>query len=178
MAEKRNSSGTNPEEFVITRVFDTPREIVFKAWTEPERMAQWWGPKGFTMLTNKMDLRPGGIYHYGMRSPDGNEMWGKLVYREIVPPERLVFIVSFSDKDGNTLRHPASATWPLEVLNTMILTEHQGKTTVTLKGIPVNATEEERKTFEAGYKSMQQGFTGMMDQLDEYFSNITKGKIK
>ncbi|HZY22852.1 MAG TPA: SRPBCC domain-containing protein [Beijerinckiaceae bacterium] len=58
-------------EFVITRVFDAPRELVWKAFTDPERMRQWWGPKGFSVIASKMDLRPGGTYLYGMRSPDG-----------------------------------------------------------------------------------------------------------
>ena len=68
---------------VITRVFDAPRELVWKAFTDPERMRQWWGPKGFSVIASKMDLRPGGTYHYGMRAPDGTPMWGRFVYREI-----------------------------------------------------------------------------------------------
>jgi len=82
-------------------------------------------------------------------------MWGRFVYRELVPPERLVFIVSFSDEAGNVTRHPMSPTWPLEVLNTMTLSEHGGKTTLTMHGRPINASEEERRTFEAGRDSMQ-----------------------
>jgi uncharacterized protein YndB with AHSA1/START domain len=160
------------KEFTITRVFDAPRELVWKAWTDPARLAQWWGPKGFTMLACEIDLRPGGLCHYGTRSPQGFEMWGKFVYREIEPPERLVFVVSFSDKERNTLRHFASATWPLEVLNTTVLAEHDGKTTMTLTGVPINASDEERKTFAAGFSSMQQGFTGTLDQLAEYLAQL------
>ena len=145
-------------------------DLVWKAWTEQERLAKWWGPKGFTFLSGKLDLRPGGLFHYGMRSPDGQEMWGKFVYREVAPQERLVFVVSFSDKNGDTTRHPASATWPQEVLNTLTLTEQDGKTTVTIQGHPINATEEERKTFDAARGSMQQGFKGTMDQLAEFLA--------
>src|SRR5258708_172951 len=105
-------------EFVLTRVFDAPRHLVFKAWTESDRLAKWWGPAGFTMLISKLEFRPGGVFHYCMRSPDGHEMWGKFVYREITPPERLVFVNSFADEAGNPVRHPLSATWPLEVLST------------------------------------------------------------
>jgi uncharacterized protein YndB with AHSA1/START domain len=154
----------------ITRTFDAPRGLVWKAWTDPERMAQWWGPKGFTMLASKMDLRPGGVYHYGMQAPAGEEMWGTLTYRAIDPPERLVFVVSFSDKDGAVTRHPMSESWPLEVLNTLTFTEHDGKTTLTLSGGPINATEAERATYRDNMKSMQQGFKGTLDQLDEYLS--------
>jgi uncharacterized protein YndB with AHSA1/START domain len=94
------ATATKSSDFVISRVFDVSREMLWKCFTEPERMKQWWGPKGFTVMVSKMDLRPGGTYLYGMRSPDGQDMWGRMVYREIVPPERLVFINSFSDEKG------------------------------------------------------------------------------
>ena len=162
----------NPNEFSFTRVFDAPRELVWKAFTESERLTQWWGPKGFTMLKCKVDLRPGGVFHYCMRTPDGREMWGKWVYREIVPPERMVTVVSFSDEAGNLTRHPMSATWPLEVLNTMTLSEQDGKTTLTVSGYPINATEEEQKTFADGRGSMKQGFTATLDQLDAYLASL------
>ncbi len=174
MAESTAKISTAPSaterEFVIARVFDAPRELVWKAWTESERLAQWWGPKGFTMGVCKLDLRPGGVFHYSMRTPDGREMWGKFVYREIVKPERIVFINSFADAKGDVVRNPWNANWPLEVLNTQSVSEHEGKTTLTLRGAPLNATEAERKTFEAGRKSMQQGFAGTLDQLAEYLA--------
>jgi uncharacterized protein YndB with AHSA1/START domain len=71
-------------EFTISRVFDAPRDLVFKAFTDPEHMKHWWGPKGFTVIKSEMDLRVGGIYHYDLRGPDGSTMWGKFVYREIL----------------------------------------------------------------------------------------------
>ncbi|MBV8543458.1 MAG: SRPBCC domain-containing protein [Acidobacteria bacterium] len=158
------------DEFVISREFDARRDLVFKAWTEPERLAQWWGPKGFTVKVANIDLRPGGMFHYGMVAPDGSEMWGKFIYREIVPPERMVFIVSFSDESGGTTRHPMAPTWPLEMLNTVTLTEHGDKTTLTLRSSAYAATEEERATFKAGHSSMQGGFTGTFDQLAAYLA--------
>ncbi|MFI5381028.1 MAG: SRPBCC domain-containing protein [Tepidisphaerales bacterium] len=164
-------------EFALTRVFDAPRERVFKAWTEPERLAEWWGPKGFTMRVCKLDLRPGGVFHYCMRAPDGRDMWGKFVYREIVAPERLVFVVSFAGEHGNPVRHPFSATWPLEVLNVLTFTDQDGKTTVALRGFPINATELERKTFEDGRGSMQQEFKGTLDQLVDYLKRVRAAGI-
>jgi uncharacterized protein YndB with AHSA1/START domain len=83
------------EEFVITRVVDAPLKRAWKAWTDPKQLKQWWGPKGFEIVSTKVDLKPGGIFHYRLRCPDGQDMWGKFVYREIVPEERLVFIVAF-----------------------------------------------------------------------------------
>ena len=172
MDQKRNSSVTESQkkEFVISRTFDVPREFMFKVWTDPEHMQLWWGPKGFTVVSSKMDLRPGGVYHYCMRSPDGHDMWGKFVYREIVKPERIVFVNSFSDEKGGLTRHPMSPGWPLEMLSTITFTEQAGKTTVTVRWAPLNATEEERKTFEAGFEGMQKGWGGTFEQLGEYLA--------
>jgi uncharacterized protein YndB with AHSA1/START domain len=159
-------------DLVITRTFDAPRELVFKAWTDPEHLQHWWGPKGFTFGVAKFDFRPGGIFHYSMRSPDGHEMWGKFVYREIVAPEKIVFVNSFSDEKGNITRAPFSPTWPLEILNTLTLSENDGKTTLTLRGGPINATEEEHRTFEARFESIKQGFGGTFDQLADYLARM------
>jgi len=132
-------------------------------------MKHWWGPKGFTSPVCKLDLRPGGTMHYCMRSPDGHEMWGKFSFREVVAPERLVYINSFSDAQGGLTRHPMSPTWPLELLTTVLFEEQGGRTTVTIRwGLLPSATEPERKTFNDGHSSMQQGWTGTLDQLRAY----------
>ena len=159
-------------EFVISREYAVPRELMFKVWTDPEHMQRWWGPKGFKVTYSRMDFRPGGSYHYCMRSPDGNDMWGKFVYREIMKPERIVFVNSFSDENGGLTRHPMSPGWPLEMLSTITFAGHFGKTTVTVHWAPLNATEEERRTFAEGFESMQKGWSGTMDQLAEYLTNL------
>ncbi len=166
---KMSASGSNETDFVFPRIFDASRELVFKAWTEPGRLAQWWGPKGCTIGVQKIDLRPGGIFHYFMRRPEG-QIWGKFVYREIVPPERIVFVNSFSNEKGDTVRGPFHPHFPLEILNIVTLSEHAGETTLTLRGRPINATEEERKTYESFRDSMKQGFGGTFDQLAEYLA--------
>lgn len=157
--------------FVIARVLDAPRDRVWQAWTEAEHLKHWWGPKGFTVTSLKIDLRPGGTMHYCLRMPDGKEMWGKFVYREIVKPERLVWINSFSDKDGGTTVHPMSPDWPRE-MHTLVRFEDQGnKTRVTVQWTPVDgSTETERKTFEAGRGSMNQGWSGTFEQFAAYLS--------
>jgi uncharacterized protein YndB with AHSA1/START domain len=99
-------------------------------------------------------------------------MWGKWVYREIAEPERLVFIVSFSDEKGGITRHPFSAEWPLQTLSTVLFAESGGKTTVTVRWAPFEATEAERKTFAAGHDSMRMGWTGTMEQLAEYLAQL------
>jgi uncharacterized protein YndB with AHSA1/START domain len=161
----------NSEEFVISRVFNAPRERVWQAWTDAERLKQWWSPKGFTTHTCKVDLRPGGVFLYGMKSPDGVDMWGRFVYREIEPPKRLEFIVSFSDPKGGVTRHPWSENWPLQTLSIVTFEEQgAGKTKVTVRWTPHEATDIERKTFADGKESMQQGWTGTLDQLTAYLA--------
>ena len=161
-------------DFVISRVFDAPRDLVWKALTEPERMKQWWGPKGFTVIASKMDLRVGGTYLYGMKSPDGHAMWGKFVYREIAPPERLVFINSFSDEAGGVTRHPMAPTWPLQMLSTFTFEELPGgKTRFTVRWATYQASEEEQNTFDSAHDSMTQGWSGTMEQLEAYLANAT-----
>lgn len=159
--------------FVIEREYDAPVALVFKAFTEADRLAQWWGPKGMEMVKCSVDLRPGGLFHYAMKSPQGHVMWGKFVYREIVAPKKLVFVVSFSNEEGGAERHPMSPNWPLEVLNIISFTERDGKTLVTMRGAPVNATDIERKTFEEGHASLQGGFKPTLDSLEQYLKTAS-----
>jgi uncharacterized protein YndB with AHSA1/START domain len=156
------------QPFVISRLFDAPRERVWQAWTEPERLKQWWGPKGFKVHTCKVDLRPGGTFLYGMKGPDGSDMWGKFVYREIQAPEKLVFVLSFSDPKGGVTRHPGMEDWPLQTLSAVEFSESGGKTKVTVSWLPHEASEAERKVFDQGRESMKQGWSGTFDQLAAY----------
>lgn len=158
------------EDFVISRTFDSSRDLMWKAWTEQERLANWFGPKGAAVFHSKNDLRSGGVYHYALRTADGTEMWGKWIYREVKKPERLVFVQSFSDKNGGVTRHPIAPDWPLEMLTTITFTEERGKTKVTVRWSPINPTEAERKTFEGGRDSMRQGWTGTFEQLEAYLA--------
>jgi uncharacterized protein YndB with AHSA1/START domain len=169
-ARNRPDTTQDPREFVISRIFDAPRELVWKAFTEVEHLKHWWGPKGFKMLSCRLDLRPGGVFHYGMRAPSGAEMWGKWVFREIVKPERLTIVISFSDKDGGQTRHPFAPGWPVEMLGTSTFAEQEGKTLLTTRTVAFNATDDERKTFEAGFDGMEAGFTGTWDQLAAYLA--------
>jgi uncharacterized protein YndB with AHSA1/START domain len=152
--------------FVISRVFDAPRERVWKAWTDAAELKQWWGPRGFKVKSCKVDLRPGGMFLYGMTAPDGTDTWGKFVYREIVAPTKLVCIVSFSDAQGGVTRHPWSPGWPLYWHSTVEF-EEQGtaRTKVTVTWLPQEASDAERGTFEEGRDSMNQGWGGTLDQL-------------
>jgi uncharacterized protein YndB with AHSA1/START domain len=152
---------------VLTRVLNAPRSLVWKAFTEPVRMKLWWGPKGAEVLHAETGLRPGGMFHYRMRYAD-NDMWGRFIYREIEPPGRIVFVSAFSDEQGGITRHPMSPTWPREMLKAVTLDERAGKATFTVRWIPINETDAEWKTFDAGRGSMTQGWTGTMEQLEAY----------
>jgi uncharacterized protein YndB with AHSA1/START domain len=158
-------------DFVITRVFAAPRELVWKCFTEPERMQAWFGPKGSVVISSTMDLRVGGNYHGAMRDEAGRVMWAKFVYREIEASERLVWVHSFSDEAGGLTRHPLSPTWPLQLLTTVSFEDAgPGKTKVTLRWSPLNATPDEEKTFAAARDGMTGGWTGSFDRLDGYLA--------
>lgn len=134
------------QDLVITRTFEAPREMVWQAWTESERMKRWWGPKDFTAPSCSIDLRKGGRYLYCMRSPEGQDFWGTGVYREISRPERLVFSDSFGDEAGNVVpatHYGMSADFPLELQIAVTLEEAGGKTTMTLRheGMPQDTQE-------------------------------------
>ena len=146
MAARKNDPSAKSRELVITRIFDAPRELVWKAWTDPEHLTRWWGPKGFTSPACKIDLRVGGKYLFCMRSPEGKDFWSTGVYREIVEPERIVWTDSFADEKGNPV--PAShyglpGDRPEEMLVTVTFEEHQGKTKMTLRhaGFPAEISE-------------------------------------
>jgi len=155
--------------FVISREFNVPRETLWQVWTEPAHFGRWFGPKGFVTNLVKMDLRPGGLTHYNIQSPDGKVMWGRAVYREVVPPSRLVWINSFSDPEGGITRHPLNPDpWPLQMLTEITFAESAGRTTVTVNWLPYEASEVEWQTFEKGREGMKGGWGGTFDQLAAY----------
>ncbi len=163
----KESKTSEKQELIITRVFNAPRTLVFKAFSETESLAQWWGPKGMDITIKKLEFQPGGIFHFCMTAPDNSTMWAKFTYREILSPERIVFVNSFSDSEGNIIKPPFDDNWPTEMLNTFTFTENNGKTTLTLQVEAINASEEEIKTFTDNHPSMQGGYGGTFDQLDE-----------
>lgn len=154
--------------FTLTRTFDAPRELVFRLWTEAEHLGKWFGPKGATTRPASLELKPGGMFHYYMKAPNGVEMWAKWIFREVVRPERIVFVQSFSDKDAGMGRNPFMPLWPLETLSTVDFAEQDGRTTVALTAVPINATAEERAAFEAAKGGMTIGWTSTLDQLAAY----------
>ena len=166
---------TTPEanvDFLIMRTFDAPRELVFKTMVEKEHLQKWWGPQGCTIDVLRHEAVPGGVFHYLMKFGPGAEMYGRFDFREIQAPEKLVFVNGFADEQGERIHYALSPTWPLEVLNTVVLRALEGKTQMTLHSAPINASEIERQTFKAGHASMQQGFGGMYDVYEQYLAAL------
>jgi uncharacterized protein YndB with AHSA1/START domain len=160
-------------ELVITRIFDAPREFVWKVWTEPKYVMRWWGPMGYTCPVAKIDLRVGGKYLSAMRSPDGKDFWSTGVYHEIVPRERIVATDNFADEKGNIV--PASfygmtGDWPKELLVTVTFEDQKGKTKFTLKheGLPPGMMIDMTRA----------GWSGSFDKLAEVLEEEKPGAPK
>jgi uncharacterized protein YndB with AHSA1/START domain len=143
----------NEKTVVLTRVFDAPRRLVFEAWTRPEALAQWFGPKGFTVPSCETDPREGGVFRLCMRSPDGKNYWVRGAYREIVAPERLVITCTAEDDKG-VVR--------LEETINVALEEQGGRTTLTLNAT-ARGPGEEAASMLAG---MQKGWAQTVDRLN------------
>jgi uncharacterized protein YndB with AHSA1/START domain len=144
-------------ELISTRVIDAPRKVVFKMWTDPKHLAQWWGPHRFTNPVCELDVRPGGAIRIHMRGPDGTLYPMTGVYQEIVDPERLVFTSAALDEDGKPL---------FEVLNTVTFAEQGGKTTLTLQARVVNTTAEAAPYLEG----MEAGWAQSLERLEAHVS--------
>ena len=170
--DAKNASIAADQDFVFTRTFNAPRVKVWQAWTEREQLIKWFGPKGSTISHAALDLRPGGTFHYALRSPDGKEMWGKWTFREIVAPKKLVLVSSFSDAQGGLTPAPMIDNWPLETLSTTTFEEQEGKTIITLRWVPLNASEVQRQTFARMHDSMRQGWGGTFEQLAGYLAKV------
>jgi uncharacterized protein YndB with AHSA1/START domain len=165
------ASDTAPaQDFVLTRIFKAPRQRVWDAWTRPEMLMQWFGPKGVTTTVLQSELRPGGMLHAAMDSPGGGRLWARFVYREVVPPSRLVWVHSFSDEKAGLAPSPFGGPWPLEWLTMVTFEEAGDDTRVVLTCSPLNATPEEQAAFSGATLSMEGGWGGSFEQLDLYLA--------
>jgi uncharacterized protein YndB with AHSA1/START domain len=157
----------------LSRTFDAPRALVWDVFTKAEHLKQWMGPGG-SLTHATIDLKPGGLFHYGMALPNGQTMWGKWTFVEVVPPEKLVVLVAFSDADKGFTTHPMSPTWPRQTKSITTFTEKDGKTTIRLEWTAYDATAEQQATFDGARGSMTQGWKGTYDALDAYLATLTK----
>ena len=152
--QKESINATAERELTITRTINAPREKVFKAWTDPVQLANWWGPKGFSSTIHEADARPGGKIYIDMKAPDGTVYPMDGEFYEINPPERLVFISAALDKNNKRL---------FEVLNTVTFADVNGKTKLTLH-VRVSKIRSEDAHYLDG---MNQGWTGSLDRLTQ-----------
>lgn len=146
-------TATSDRELTITRIFDAPRRLVFEAWTKPEHLSRWSGPRGFTIPFGEMDFRPGGAYRTCLRSQAGEDHWVQGIYHEIVEPERLVFTHMWEDEDGKP-KH--------ETIVTVTFAEYEGKTKLTFHQAIFESVE--------GRDSHQEGWSEYLDRLAEYLA--------
>jgi len=156
MAAQAARKATPPApELIITRVFDAPRSLVFAAWTQPEHLARWWGPKGFVNVAWEMDVRPGGAWFRRMQAPDGTLYTKRGVYREIVAPERLVFTYVNEAADGTQGR---------ETLVTVTFEEQGARTRLTLHHTGFESVEAR--------DAHQGGWSSCMERFAEYLAAV------
>lgn len=170
---ENNADGTSRQEFVYQRTVKAPRQLVFEAYSQPEHLKNWWGPKDMPINVYRFDFQPGGVFHYGMVSPEG-EHFGKLVYQHIEAPVQLNFIVSFCDEEGNPTRHPLAQRWPLEVMTEMEFLDLGSETRIEMRSWPINCEDDERELFLGAVGGMTQGNDGMMETFEAYLAEITK----
>jgi len=173
MSMAQGRSDDSPFVFRIERTFDAPRERVWTAWTDAEQLRQWFGPKGCSVPYCTVDLRSAGAARFCI-AYNGVIMWAKWTYQELKAPEKLVAIVSFTDESGDAIvEHPASPGWPLEILSNVTFTESAGRTTVLVEWTAHRASQAQRRSFEDGDASMQQGWGGSFEQLQAF---LAKGR--
>ncbi len=161
-AIETQATATTDREVVISRVFDAPRELVFKAWTDPEHLAQWYAPRGCTIEIREIDARTGGGFHHCIRSPEFHDCWCRGTYLEVVPPEKIVLTMGVSNENGDLISAADAGMdpdWPAETTLTVEFKENGGKTTVTL----YQTVSESLAKRTGAYPS----WLNMLDRLDE-----------
>jgi uncharacterized protein YndB with AHSA1/START domain len=159
------------ERMTITRVFDAPRELVWKAWTEAKYIMQWWGPKGFTSPVCKMDFRVGGKLLCCMRSPDGQEGWNAVEYYEIVPYEKIVSLMYFSDAEGNKIDPAQLGIEPaIEGAYDVTLFEDLGNGRTKLTFIGNEPMESAKNSGQA------EGWSEQLDKVAEVVAGLAQAK--
>ena len=168
LAEYLTKEASGKEQFVISRSFVAPLEVMFEMWTDPKHFSRWLPPTGFQMEFIRSDIRPGGSSFYFMTGSGNSKMYGRAEYLSIEKPDRVVYTQQFCDEQEKITRHPMAPTWPETMLTTVTLTEEgPDRTRVTVTWEPYGpTTSEELDTFIKAKGGMTQGWTGSFDKLE------------
>ena len=156
--------------YVLDRVFDAPRELVWKTWTDPELLTRWYGPRVETIV-HRHELKPGGLWLGEMKWGD-NSNYQRVEFTEVTPPERLVWLHSVSDADWNVIANPMMADWPRVLLTTVTFAEEGGRTKLRLTWVPHEAGEAEIACFSAAIAGMDKGWAAGMELLAELLAEL------
>jgi uncharacterized protein YndB with AHSA1/START domain len=157
--------------FTLSHTFNAPVEKVFEAWTNPDHLKQWFAPKGYSVIYAKAEIKAGGESHYCLASEHGMEMWGKMFYKDFIPPAKLSYTQVYSNEQGGIEPHPMIKNFPIEIFTTVMLDEKDGKTTLNLTWEPVNANIEQITRFIDETFELSQEWGGMFQQLETYLAN-------
>ena len=158
MQTMTSTSTTADREIVTTRLIDAPRELVFEAWTDPQHVAHWFGPNGFVTTTHAMDVRPGGVWRFTMRGPDGKDWPNVVTYEQVVPPERLVYL--HGDETEPDMFH-----------NTVTFDDQEGKTALTMRAVFKTAAARD---FVARERGAVEGGQQTVSRLEQYVRGLAR----
>lgn len=156
--------------YVLERVFDAPRALVWRTWTEPDLLARWYGPNVETVV-HRLDVEPGGLWLNEMKWGD-NSNFQRVEYTEVTPPERLVWLHANSDADWNIISNPMMADWPRILLTTVTFEEENGQTRMRLTWVPHEASEAEIACFSAAIEGLDKGWGAGMELLAELLAEL------
>lgn len=162
MTQNNQPTATSEREFVLSRTFNAPRDLVWQAWSSAEHLKQWWGPTGWTLPVCRIDFRVGGTWVYCMKGPEDMEAWGKAYYRELVRPEKIVYMDTFIDADEKQIEGTP------EILITVEFAEVDGKTTLTSRAVFPSA-DDLKTTIEMG---MEQGMNETWNRLATLLADL------
>ena len=158
MQTMTSTSTTADREIVTTRLIDAPRELVFEAWTDPQHVAHWFGPNGFVTTTHAMDVRPGGVWRFTMRGPDGKDWPNVVTYEQVVRPERLVYL--HGDETEPDMFH-----------NTITFDDQEGKTALTMRAVFKTAAARD---FVARERGAVEGGQQTVSRLEQYVRGLAR----
>lgn len=158
--------------FNITEEFPVSTQRMFELWTEPRHLQRWFGPIGMTLEAHTLDLRPQGQYHFGLKAPSGQVMWGRWDFLAVQAGQKLRWLHAFSDAQGTLTRHPMVPNWPLQLDTTVTFEPSPVGCVLSLSWMPHQASEAEQAVFDVSHPGMRMGWQGSFSQLRSYAASL------